>query len=1230
MNLYKNILLWLMVLLLAIGTSCDDKNSSSNWDNGQVTTAPVIVTQPQRYVTKNLGDAVTFSVGATGATPLTYEWHKDGSLVATGNAASYTVEQMAQTDLGDYFCIVSNNAGTATSQPGTLATPFYAPSPIRIAFTSARSLAQGYLVSNPIERSVRIYDLAGNLTGKFTVDGEPLGVAAKTNGEILVGNKTQQRIDVYNEQGNYLRCFGAVTVPNDIAVSEAQSRIFVTDSQESVIKVFHLAGENLLSTIGTSGTGNGQLSWPTGVAVDETNQRIVVGDFGNQRLQLFDLSGNFLSTITHKPADTAWFVRPEGIAVDAAGLIYAVDSLWNGVYIFDAAGTLQKIIGEFGMDPGQLQNPGGLVLLSDGSMVVCDLRNKRLTTFTAAEIARAPKVAAYQQMAEEPKLPENQRAAHQRTDGFHFLNDNTGTPAYIGFRDNGCLDCHKSHMSSNTNGPLLDPAKDTGNFCNACHKLGGPGDASVDIHSKSTWSSYPAFSITCKVCHQPHRQDALPNIKNIRKTIEYPADVTNDVTFLSNLDYAKGLSGSTSWGPCKVCHSNAGMLYHKRTDAAYSDHFMKKWSTADAIPGSCSACHRHQNSVAGGGFQYERSAGLTKQMCADCHNTVQTSIFPAVGSRRDIIPATADKGRHGFSALTDPVAPAAFAYNISLRCLVCHDISQHREGKVRLKNPDDATQVFSFTKFNIPTSFTFTVSGNTLTTSAAHGFTVGTEVRVRNTPTLTISAVAGNTLTTSAAHGLAVNNAVTLANIPGTTYTISAVAGNTLTTSAAHTFAVNTPVKFHNPVPTPLVSATTYYVQSVSGTPTTQFTVSATPGPGPVFTLTSTQIGGKVAANDVPAPLVTGTTYYVQSVPLTTTFTLSATSGGPVLPLTSLNGGTSYVGYLPVPLLPDTTYYVQSIPLATTLTLSATSGGPVLPLTNAGNGTHTIFGPGMGRNGTPPTGESTQNQVMTNICLKCHDAGGAADQENYQIVSASATPSTPFQETPTPFSALDVDSKVATSNSFYHPINGYHNLYSNNTTLVAAYAVFKRTGQTLNCWDCHLMRGAVSPATEVDGHGGLYSLMVDRELDPNNPTGSSTVRTAHEGFCTKCHVSTSYVSASTGSRFTAHNRSDHRPTSATYGFGCRLCHAGLFRKGTMTWDTGARYNSADTTGTFRPGMIHGGTFLWPAAAPNADNTPSYDFMIGGAWSGWQAATSATQNSCWTNTSCYGSHNPRTY
>src|SRR5208282_6206391 len=82
--------------------------------------APTITTQPANQ-SVTAGQTATFSVVATGAAPLTYQWQKNGTAIAGATAASYTTPVLSIGDNGELFSvIVSNSAGNTPSTSATL------------------------------------------------------------------------------------------------------------------------------------------------------------------------------------------------------------------------------------------------------------------------------------------------------------------------------------------------------------------------------------------------------------------------------------------------------------------------------------------------------------------------------------------------------------------------------------------------------------------------------------------------------------------------------------------------------------------------------------------------------------------------------------------------------------------------------------------------------------------------------------------------------------------------------------------------------------------------------------------------------------------------------------------------------------------------------------------------------------------------------------------------------
>lgn len=84
-----------------------------------VQTVPAITTHPASQ-TKTVGDAVTFSVTATGTETLTYQWRFKGEAIGGATGSSLSLSNVQLTDAGDYDVIVTNPVTSVTSNAATL------------------------------------------------------------------------------------------------------------------------------------------------------------------------------------------------------------------------------------------------------------------------------------------------------------------------------------------------------------------------------------------------------------------------------------------------------------------------------------------------------------------------------------------------------------------------------------------------------------------------------------------------------------------------------------------------------------------------------------------------------------------------------------------------------------------------------------------------------------------------------------------------------------------------------------------------------------------------------------------------------------------------------------------------------------------------------------------------------------------------------------------------------
>ncbi len=134
--------------------------------------------------------------------------------------------------------------------------------------------------------------------------------------------------------------------------------------------------------------GASSVSQPTGVAVDAAGNLYLVNSNRNL-VQKFDSAGKLLLQFGSGGNGNAQFSAPLAVATDSSGNVYVTDKDNNRVQKFNSSGTYVSEFGSNGSGDGQLNSPKGIAIDSSGNIYVADGGNSRVQKFNSSGVYQA-------------------------------------------------------------------------------------------------------------------------------------------------------------------------------------------------------------------------------------------------------------------------------------------------------------------------------------------------------------------------------------------------------------------------------------------------------------------------------------------------------------------------------------------------------------------------------------------------------------------------------------------------------------------------------------------------------------------------------------------------------------------------------------------------------------------------------------------------------------------------
>uniref|UniRef100_A0A1I7XNS5 B box-type domain-containing protein n=1 Tax=Heterorhabditis bacteriophora TaxID=37862 RepID=A0A1I7XNS5_HETBA len=226
-------------------------------------------------------------------------------------------------------------------------------------------------------------------------DGElcrPWGICIDLRGRVLVADRSNNRIQIFDKDGVFLSKFGSSgTRPGQFdrpagVATNTRNNIIVADKDNHRIQVFDENGHFLLK-FGERGRPIGMFNYPWGVATNMHNH-IAVSDTRNHRVQIFNENGQFMRKCGF---DTAFFYKhldsPRGLCYLPDGQLLITDFNNHRLAVLSSRNAPEmKVYGSEGDVEGMFCRPQGVKIDPEGRILVCDSRNNRIQVFAGDDM----------------------------------------------------------------------------------------------------------------------------------------------------------------------------------------------------------------------------------------------------------------------------------------------------------------------------------------------------------------------------------------------------------------------------------------------------------------------------------------------------------------------------------------------------------------------------------------------------------------------------------------------------------------------------------------------------------------------------------------------------------------------------------------------------------------------------------------------------------------------------
>ncbi len=357
------------------------------------TVAPSFTTQPQSQ-TAAPGGSVTFTAAASGNPAPTYQWRKDGNAISGATNASLALTNVQAGDAGTYTVVATNSAGTATSDGAVLTVSAATTAPTFTTQPQGQTAATGGSATFTVAAS-------GNPAPTYQWYFGGSAISGATSATLTLSNVQSSNAGSYyatatNSAGMATSTSATLTVSAVVNVQATQSQP-ATTGHDVAIAAAAGAGANLQWQVSTNNGGSWtNLSDGAQYRGTTTNLLEILGAttaMNGYQYRYVNADGSASTTVvTTLAVAAALFPMPAAIAVDASGTVYVADTSANTIQRVSTGGVVTLLAGTAGQvgttdgtgTAARFNQPGGLVVATDGTVTLADTANGTIRRITAA------------------------------------------------------------------------------------------------------------------------------------------------------------------------------------------------------------------------------------------------------------------------------------------------------------------------------------------------------------------------------------------------------------------------------------------------------------------------------------------------------------------------------------------------------------------------------------------------------------------------------------------------------------------------------------------------------------------------------------------------------------------------------------------------------------------------------------------------------------------------------